>query len=103
MDHVTAANTAVDSNQLPIGFFLQRLMSQICLVFNLGGGFKYVLFSPLLGEMIQFDEHIFQRGWFNHQLDDSSTKCLLIRGNTREFDRCHPITSSGTFDVFYLS
>ena len=20
------------------------------------------------GEMIQFDEHIFQRGWFNHQL-----------------------------------
>ena len=26
----------------------------------LGGGFKYVLFSPLPGEMIQFDEHIFQ-------------------------------------------
>ena len=26
----------------------------------LGGGFKYVLFSPLLEEMIQFDEHIFQ-------------------------------------------
>ena len=22
---------------------------------NLGGGFKYVLFSPLFGEMIQFD------------------------------------------------
>ena len=22
---------------------------------NLGGGFKYFLFSPLLGEMIQFD------------------------------------------------
>ena len=20
--------------------------------------------------MIQFDEHIFERGWFNHQLDD---------------------------------
>ena len=34
---------------------------------NLGGGFKYFLFSPLLGEMIQFDEHIFQMGWFNHQ------------------------------------
>ena len=29
--------------------------------------FKYVLFSPLLGEMIQFDDHIFQLGWFNHQ------------------------------------
>ena len=22
-----------------------------------------------LGEMIQFDDHIFQMGWFNHQLD----------------------------------
>ncbi len=38
-------------------------------VFNLvRGGFKYVLFSPLFGEMIQFDEHMFQRGW-NHQLE----------------------------------
>ena len=27
-----------------------------------------MLFSSLPGEMIQFDEHIFQRGWFNHQL-----------------------------------
>ena len=36
----------------------------------LGGGFKYVLFSPLPREMIQFDEHIFQMGWWkNHQLD----------------------------------
>ena len=35
---------------------------------KLGGGFKDFLFSPLPGEMIQFDEHIFQRGWFNHQL-----------------------------------
>ena len=33
----------------------------------LGGGFKYFLFSPLLWEMIQFDDHIFQMGW-NHQL-----------------------------------
>ena len=35
---------------------------------KLGGGFKHFLFSPLPGEMIQFDEHIFQMGWFNHQL-----------------------------------
>ena len=35
----------------------------------LGGGFNYVLFPPLPGEMIQFDEHIFQMGWeLNHQL-----------------------------------
>ncbi len=35
----------------------------------LGGGFKHFLFLPLLGEMIPFDEHIFQMGW-NHQLVD---------------------------------
>ena len=34
----------------------------------LGDGFKYVLFLLLPGEMIQLDEHIFQMGWFNHQL-----------------------------------
>ena len=49
----------------------------------LGGGFKHVLFSSLLGEMIQFDEHIFQMGWFNHQLVfDSQNRlfcCLKLR------------------------
>ena len=40
----------------------------------LGGGFKYFLFSPLPGEMIRFDEHIFQMGW-SHQLVDY---CLYI-------------------------
>ena len=34
----------------------------------LGGGFIFFKFSPLLGEMLQFDEHIFDIGWFNHQL-----------------------------------
>ena len=29
---------------------------------ELGGGFKYFLFSPLPEEMIQFHEHIFQMG-----------------------------------------
>jgi len=28
----------------------------------------FFIFTPNLGEMIQFDEHIFQMGWFNHQL-----------------------------------
>ena len=35
-----------------------------------GGGFKPFSFSPLLGEVIQFDAHIFQMRW-NHQLDQS--------------------------------
>ena len=36
---------------------------------GLGGGFIFLnVFIPNLGEMIQFDEHIyFERGWFNHQ------------------------------------
>ena len=25
------------------------------------------IFNPIPGEMIQFDDHIFQMGWFNHQ------------------------------------
>jgi len=29
---------------------------------QLGGGFKNLLFSPLLGEDFQFDDHIFQDG-----------------------------------------
>ena len=32
------------------------------------------MFTPVPGEMIQFDEHIFQMGWFNHQLDFFSDK-----------------------------
>ena len=36
---------------------------------ELGGGFEYFWnFHPYLGEMIQFDEHIFQMGGENHQL-----------------------------------
>ena len=36
----------------------------------LGGGNSNIFyFNPIPGEMIQFDEHIFQMGWFNHQLD----------------------------------
>ena len=31
---------------------------------------KHSLCSLLSGEMIQLDEHIFQMGWFNHQLDN---------------------------------
>ena len=35
-----------------------------------GGGFKYFLFSTLFGEDSHFDDHIFQMGWFNHQLEN---------------------------------
>ena len=35
----------------------------------------FFIFTPKPGEIIQFDEHIFQRGW-NHQLD--SFYCFLL-------------------------
>ena len=49
-------------------YFLKSDTSSQTITFGyLGGGFKYFLFSPLPGEDFQFDEHIFQMGWFNHQ------------------------------------
>ena len=39
--------------------FLQSFNHQRFQVPKLGGGFKYFLFSPLLGEMVQFDYIIF--------------------------------------------
>ena len=44
----------------------------LCSRLQLCGDFKYFLFSPLFGEDSEFDEHIFQLGWFNHQLDSMS-------------------------------
>ena len=42
---------------------------------KLVGGFKYLdIFIPIPWEMIQFDDHIFQRGWFNHQLEKLAGK-----------------------------
>ena len=32
-----------------------------------GGNSNFFLFPSLFGEDSQFDEHIFQMGWFNHQ------------------------------------
>ena len=51
--------------------FTQRIRIHPSVKSHLAGGFKYFLCSCLPGEMIQFDEHIFQMGWFNHQLDIS--------------------------------
>ena len=69
---------------------LMTLRVAINLPLLVGGGFKYFLCSPLPGEMIQFDKHIFQRGWFNRQLDQSffpnvaqhSTEFFYLRHST---------------------
>ena len=44
---------------------------------------RLLMFTPNPGDMIQFDEHIFYRGWFNHQLDyvylwTSKNKCWAM-------------------------
>ena len=39
---------------------------------------RFFIFTPNFGEMIQFDEPIFQTGWFNHQ--------LVIMGLLRDTD-----------------
>ena len=31
----------------------------------------FFIFTQILGEMIQFDQHIVQMGWFNHQVENA--------------------------------
>ena len=37
----------------------------------------FCMFIPIPGKMIQFDEHIFQMGWFNHQFGYEMKSCLM--------------------------
>ena len=52
----------------------------------LGGGFKHFLFLPLPGEIIQFDEHIFQMGWFNHQPENIGGKDSIFQSFMKGFE-----------------
>ena len=71
LEHVNLASThQVLMGGLSYGHMLTHLdlssTSQI-MFFFLGGVLNtFFIFTP--AKMIQFDEHIFQRGWFNHQL-----------------------------------
>ena len=40
------------------------------------------MFHASLEEMIQFDEHIFQMGWFNHQLENDSQNLWMENEGT---------------------
>ena len=64
-----------------------------------GGGVSHIfgsIFSPKIGEMIYFDKystvHIFQMGWFNHQLVTCWETCLNKEGGPC----CWNIKSDGT-------
>ena len=49
-------------------------MDDRCRRHILGGGFKHFCLTLKIGEMIQFDEHIVQMVWFNHQLEHNWTE-----------------------------
>ena len=38
---------------------------------------RFLMLTPNPGEMIQFDEHIFPMGWFNHQPVQDGSKNQL--------------------------
>ena len=44
----------------------------------------FFIFTPNLEEMIQFDDHMFQMGWFKHQRDHLCTE----PGNCTKHDGC---------------
>ena len=56
------------------------------------------MFTPIWGRWTHFDEHIFQMGWFNHQLDmhlqpcPPKKMCVLC---------CYSATNGPTFRVFF--
>ena len=62
---------------------------------ELGGGFKYFLFSPLLREMIQFDYNIFVHGVGNHQL----VKVLFVLSDYHKMCFKASVASSSGFDA----
>ena len=50
----------------------------------LSGGFKYFfMFTPNFADDFQFNFHIFQRGWFNHQLGSHLTQSKNIDGEQK--------------------
>ena len=56
-----------------------------------------IIFTPIPGEMIQFDEHIFQMGW-NHQLDKSAQWCIF----TYTFTCVYVYLYSRTLDLCFF-
>ena len=67
-------------------------------IFYLGGGLQIFFFTPKIGEDVQFDFHIFQMGWFNHQSSygessykrlDASMKINQPQPQRRLVSPCH--------------
>ena len=80
---------AVNAADMAMLRYAKRIGKRECTYFHdyLGGGFKHFLFSPLLAEDSHFDVHIFQMGWFNHQL------VFIHPKGTLDSDVRNPLTS----------
>ena len=48
----------------------------------------FLIFTPNLGEMIQFDEHLFQMGWFNFQLESLCETDYVLESCVGDYDFC---------------
>ena len=46
----------------------------------------FVMFIRKIGEMIQFDEHIFHMGWFNHQVYRKELSQIFLHGSKMKDD-----------------
>ena len=67
---------------------IRHYKEDISIKLSLDGDFNCFLFSSLLGEDSHFDEHMFQGGWFNHQLVTRSVNgiCFFWVISYEEFD-----------------
>ena len=67
---------------------------------SFGWWFYFFLFSPLFREDSHFDKHIFQRGWFNHQLVIHWVLTTHLSRITSSLARPDVISFSTTMDGF---
>ena len=88
------AHTCVKRPSLGLGLVNYYSVSQwptfelLGITKRLGGGFKHFLFSPLPGEMIQFDEYFFrwvgsttnQKNMFNREKNSSGSNLQTFHG-----------------------
>ena len=64
-----------------------------------GGNSNIFYFHPYFGEDFQFDDHIFQRGWFNHQLE--FFRCARVTGGCGQSFVCSHFQESYIYGLIF--
>ena len=64
-----------------------------------GGNSNIFYFHPYFGEDFQFDDHIFQRGWFNHQLE--FFRCARVTGGCCQSFVCSHFQESYIYGLIF--